>query len=60
MDDKDMKQILATKAPAYQRSFIEIPRDSVVPRFSSLTDYLDKVVGYDVKMLSRIDHLAMN
>ena len=30
MDNKEMKQILATKAPAYERSFIEIPRDSVV------------------------------
>ena len=38
MDDKELKQILATKAPAYERSFMEIPRDSFVPRHSSLSD----------------------
>ena len=54
-----MKKIFATKAPAYQRSFIEIPRGDVVPHYSSLTDYLDKVIGYDAKMLSRIDDLVM-
>ena len=59
MDDKELKQILATKAPACERSFIEIPREDIVPRFSSLTDYLDKVVGYDAKMLDRIDDLVM-
>ena len=59
MDDKELKQILATKAPAYERSFIEIPRDSFVPRHSSLSDYLDKVVNGDNKMLNRIDHLVM-
>ena len=59
MDDKELKQILATKAPAYQRSFIEIPRDSVVPRHSSLSDYMDKVVKYDNRMLNRIDDLVM-
>ena len=59
MDDKELKQILATKAPVYQRSFIEIPRDSVVPRHSSLSDYMDKVVKYDNRMLNRIDDLVM-
>ncbi|MBR1402507.1 MAG: hypothetical protein IJ562_13190 [Prevotella sp.] len=59
MDDKELKQILATKAPVYQRSFIEIPKDSFMPRFSSLTDYLDKVVGYDAKKLGIIDQLIM-
>ena len=59
MDDKELKHILATKAPAYQRSFIEIPRDSIVPRHSSLSDYMDKVVKYDNKMLNRIDDLVM-
>ena len=59
MDDKELKQILATKAPVYQRSFIEIPRDSIVPRHSSLSDYMDKVVKYDNRMLNRIDDLVM-
>jgi hypothetical protein len=59
MEENELKLILATKAPAYQRSFIEIPRDSFVPHFSSLTDYLDKVVGYDVKKLGSIDQLVM-
>ena len=27
MDDKELKQILSTKAPAYQRSLIEIPKE---------------------------------
>ena len=59
MDDRELKQILATKAPAYERSFIEIPRDSVVPNHSSLSDYMDKLVNYDAKMLSRIDNIVM-
>jgi hypothetical protein len=59
MDDKELKQILATKAPAYQRSFIEIPREDIVPHYSSLTDYLDKVVGYETKELGIIDQLIM-
>ena len=59
MDDKELKQILATKAPAYERSFIEIPKDSVIPLLSSLTDYLDKVVKADKRMMNRIDNLVM-
>ena len=59
MDDRELKKILATKAPVCQRSFIEIPRADIVPHYSSLTDYLDKVVGYDAKMLNSIDQLIM-
>ena len=59
MDDKELKQILATKAPVCQRSFIEIPRESVVPHHSSLSDHMDKLVNYDAKMLNRIDDLVM-
>lgn len=59
MNDIGLKQILASKAPAYERSFIEIPRDDVIPRHSSLTDYLDKVVKGDYKMMNRIDDLVM-
>ena len=59
MDEKELKQILATKAPAYLRSFIEIPRDSFAPHYSSLTDYLDKIVSYDAKQLGIIDQLIM-
>jgi hypothetical protein len=59
MDDKELKQILATKAPAYQRSYIEIPREDIVPHYSSLTDYLDKVVRYETKKLGIIDQLVM-
>ena len=59
MDDRELKKILATKAPAYERSFIEIPRDSIIPHHSSLSDYMDKLVNYDAKMLSRIDDLVM-
>ena len=58
MEDRELKEILATKAPAYERSFIEIPRDSFIPRHSSLSDYMDKLVNYDAKMLSRIDDLV--
>ncbi len=60
MDDRELKQILATKAPAYERSFIKIPRDSIIPHHSSLSDYMDKLVNYDAKMLSRIDDLVMS
>ena len=59
MDDKELKKIFATKAPAYKRSFIEIPKDSFVPRHSSLSDYLDKVVKADNRMMNRIDNLVM-
>ena len=59
MDDKELKKIFATKAPAYERSFIEIPKDSFVPRHSSLSDYLEKVVKADNRMMNRIDNLVM-
>ena len=59
MDDKEMKQILATKAPDYQRSLIEIPKDSFVPHHSSLTDYLDSVLGDSREMQNKIDDLVM-
>ena len=59
MEDKELKQILATKAPAFERSFIEIPRDCYIPRHSSLSDYLDNVVNGDNKMLNRIDDIVM-
>lgn len=59
MDDKELKQILATKAPAYQRSLIEIPKDSFAPWHSSLTDYLDSVLGDSREMQNRIDSLVM-
>ena len=59
MDEQELKQILATKAPAYQLSLIEIPKDSFVPRYSSLTDYLDSMLGDSPKMQNRIDHLVM-
>ena len=42
-----MKQILATKAPAYQLSLIEIPKDSFVTRHSSLTDYATAVAALE-------------
>ena len=59
MNEKELKQILATKAPAYQRSFIEIPMDSIVPHLSSLTDYLDSVLGDSREMQNRIENLVM-
>ena len=59
MDEKELKQILATKAPAYQRSLIEIPKDSYRLWHSSLTDYLDSVLGDSREMQNRIDHLVM-
>ena len=59
MDKQELKQILATKAPAYQRSLIEIPKDCFVTWHSSLTDYLDSVLGDSPKMQNRIDHLVM-
>ena len=59
MDDKELKQILATKAPAYQRSLIEIPKDCFTPHHSSLTDYLDSVLGDSREMQNKIDDLVM-
>ena len=58
MDDKELKEILATKALAYQRSFIEIPRDSFKPGFSSLT--VRKLMGgHYGTILPRINRKGM-
>lgn len=59
MEENELKQILATKAPTYQRSLIEIPKESFAPHHSSLTDYLDSVLGDSREMQNRIDNLVM-
>jgi hypothetical protein len=48
---------MATKAPAYERMLIEISKTDIGLHYSSLTDYLDKLVNYDVSMMRKIDEL---
>lgn len=53
----DFKSILATKAPKEQRGIKEIQSEDIGLHYSSVTDYLDYIVGYDKDMMSAIDHL---
>ena len=53
----DFKSILATKAPKEQRGIKEIQPEDIGLHYSSVTDYLDAVVGYDKDMMSAIDRL---
>lgn len=53
----DFKSILATKAPKEQRGIKEIQPEDIGLHYSSVTDYLDAVVGYDKGMMSAIDRL---
>lgn len=53
----DFKNILATKAPKEQCGVMEIQPDDIGLHYSSVTDYLDFVVGYDKYKLNAIDHL---
>lgn len=52
----DFKSILSTKAPKEQRGIKEIQPEDIGLHYSSVTDYLDYVVGYDKDMMSAIDH----
>lgn len=57
MKQDELKCIMATKAPAYERMLIEISKTDIGLHYSSLTDYLDKLVNYDVSMMRKIDEL---
>ena len=57
MKQDELKCIMATKAPAYERMLIEISKTVIGLHYSSLTDYLDKLVNYDVSMMRKIDEL---
>lgn len=57
MKQDELKCIMATKAPAYERMLIEISKTDISLHYSSLTDYLDKLVNYDVSMMRKIDEL---
>lgn len=53
----DIKKMLATKAPKYQRGIKEILPQDIGLHYSSVTDYLDYTVGYDKDMMNAIDRL---
>lgn len=53
----DFKSILSTKAPKEQRGIKEIQPEDIGLHYSSATDYLDYVAGYDKDMMSAIDHI---
>lgn len=57
MKQDELKCIMATKAPAYEQMLIEISKTDIGLHYSSLTDYLDKLVNYDVSMMRKIDEL---
>lgn len=57
MEKQELKIILRIKAAPNERMLIEIPRGEIGCHYSSLTDYLDKVVNYDTSMMRKIDEL---
>lgn len=59
MENQDLKGMSATKAAPNDRMLIEIAKQDIGCHYSSLTDYLDKMAGYDSKLLSAIDRLMM-
>lgn len=54
----DLKEIMSTKAQREERGTISIRPDDIPPRYSSLTDYLDRIVGGDRQGLASIDSLV--
>ena len=59
MEKQDLKGMSASKAAPNDRMLTGIPKQDIGCHYSSLTDYLDKAVGYNPKMLSTIDDLIM-
>ena len=57
MEQDELKRIMTTKAPHDKRLLIEIPKTDIGLHYSSITDYLDKNVNYDVAMMRKIDML---
>ena len=57
MEQTELERVMITKLPEHRRMLIEISKSDIGLRHSSLTDYLDKVVGYDANMLREIDVL---
>lgn len=59
MENQDLKKISAAKAAPNDQMVIDIPKLDIGFHYSSLTDYLDKAVDYNPKMLSAIDDLII-
>ena len=59
MENQDLKGMSASKAAPNDRLLIEMPKQDIGCHYSSLTDYLDKMAGYDSKLLSAIDRSVM-
>ena len=59
MENQDLKKISAAKAAPNDQMVIDIPKLDIGFHCSSLTDYLDKAVDYNPKMLSAIDDLII-
>ena len=57
MKQDELRCVMATKAAPNERMLIEIPRGEIGNHYSSITDYLDKVVNYDTSMMRKIDKL---
>lgn len=57
MENQELEAMLRTKATLNERMLIEIPRGGIGCHYSSITDYLDKVVNYDTSMMRKIDEL---
>ena len=50
MENQDLKRMSASKAAPNDRMLIEISKLDIGCHYSSLTDYLDKMAGYDSKL----------
>lgn len=59
IENQDLKKISAAKAAPNDQMVIDIPKLDIGFHYSSLTDYLDKAVDYNPKMLSAIDDLII-
>ena len=59
MENQDLKKISAAKAAPNDQMVIDIPKLDIGFHYSSLTDYLDKAVDCNPKMLSAIDDLII-
>jgi len=58
MENINYRKIMDARAPESERLPIEIPREDISPRYSSLTDFMDAVLGYAPKFLRCIDLLV--
>ena len=57
MKQDELRCVMATKAAPNERMLTEIPKEKIGCHYSSITDYLDKMVNHDSSMMRKIDEL---